>query len=128
MDPIADMFTIIRNGYAANKASVVVPHSKIKMEVAKLLQIGGYVGEVTRRGRKIKKSLEIVLAYKEGTPAIKKLVRVSKPSRRVYISFKEMFPLSRGYGKRIVSTPKGVLFDTEARKEKVGGEVVGEIW
>ena len=128
MDPIANMFTTIRNGYAVKKASVSVPHSKLKMEIARLLQAGGYIEDAVRRGRKVKKSIEIVLAYKEGIPSIKKLTRVSKPSRRVYVSSKEMFPLGKGYGKRIMSTPKGILFDKEARKEKVGGEVVGEIW
>jgi len=128
MDPIANMFTIIRNGYAARKTSVLVPHSKLKMEIVKLLQDGGYVGDTVRRGRKIKKSIEIILSYNEGVAAIKKLVRVSKSSRRIYIPLKEIFPLSRGYGKRIMSTPKGIMFDADARKEKVGGEVIGEIW
>ena len=128
MDPIADMFTRIRNGYAIRAVLVLVPYSKLKMEIAKLLQSGGYVSDVLRRGRKTKKSIEIVLAYNKENPVIKKIIRVSKPSRRVYLSLREMFPLSRGYGRRIMSTPRGILFDKDARKEKVGGEVIGEIW
>jgi small subunit ribosomal protein S8 len=128
MDTIADMFTILRNGYAANKESVVVTHSKLKMEIARLLQKEDYIKEINRRGKKSKKNIEITLLYKDKNPAIKQIKRISKPSRRVYASFKEMFPLGGGRGIRIVSTPKGILTDKAARKEKVGGEVVGEVW
>ncbi|MFH1979339.1 MAG: 30S ribosomal protein S8 [Patescibacteria group bacterium] len=127
VDPIADMFTRIRNGYIVEKETVVVPYSKIKMEIATLLKNEGYVKDVIKRGRKIKKSLDVVLSYKDGVPAIKKIQRISKPSRRVYVSSKEMYPVDGGYGIRIISTPKGLLTNREAFKEKVGGEVIGEV-
>ena len=128
MDPIADMFTKIRNGYAAGKESVAVPHSKLKMEIAKVMKKEKYIKEAVRRGKKVRKNIEIILLYGDGKPAVRKIIRVSKPSRRVYISLEEMFSLGRGYGKRILSTPRGVLTDADARKEKVGGEVIAEIW
>lgn len=129
MDPIADMFTSIRNGYASGKESVVVPFSKLKMEILKLLVKEGYIKSATKRGRKVKKSLEIGLLYDEKkNPGVIKIKRVSKPSRRVYISHKEIFEVGRGHGKFIVSTPKGIMIGENARKEKVGGEVLGEIW
>ena len=109
MDTIADMFTIIRNGYTAGKESVLVPNSKFKMEIAKLLQKENYVKEVVRRGKKTRKTLEIVLSYKNKTPAIKRIERISKLSRRVYVSYKDIFQVGRGYGIRILSTPEGVL-------------------
>lgn len=128
MDPIADMFTRIRNGYAANKELVLIPYSKLKMEIAKLLQEENYIKETIRYGKKSRKNLEIVLSYKDKEPAIKRIERISKLSRRVYVSSKDIFQVGRGHGIRILSTPAGVLTDKAARKKKVGGEVIGEIW
>ena len=128
VDPIADMFTRIRNGYAVNKDTVLVPYSKLKMEIIKLLQKEKYIKDVARRGRKVRKNLELVLNYKDKEPAISKIRRISKPSRRVYISYKEMYPIRSGYGIRIMSTPLGILTDKEARKKKVGGEVIAEVY
>lgn len=131
MDPIADMFTIIRNGCFSRKESVLVPYSKFKMEIAKLLTKENYIKSVAKRGRKIKnkKSIEIVLLYnEEGRSKILKIKRASKTSRRVYLSYKDIFDVGRGHGKMILSTPKGVMTGKEARKQKVGGELIGEIW
>jgi len=128
VDPIADMFTRIRNGHAVHKESVLVPYSKFKLEIAKLLQTKGYIKELAKRRKKGKKNLEITLLYKEDQPAIKKIKRISKSSRRVYMPSKEIFSVGRGYGARIMSTPKGVMIDKDARKQGVGGEVIAEIW
>lgn len=128
MDPIADMFTSIRNAAAAKREMVVIPYSKIKMEILKLLQRENYIKDVIKRGRKTKKSVEVVLLYKENTSVISKIKKISKPGRRVYISVSELFPIGKGVGKRILSTSKGILTDNEAKKERVGGEFIGEIW
>lgn len=128
MDPIADMFTKIRNGYAANKETVVVPHSKIKMEIVNLLCREKYLKEAVRRGKKVKKSIELVLLYNGSEPAIRKIKRISKPSCRVYTPYRKIFSVGRGYGMRILSTPAGILTNKEAHKKKIGGEVMGEIW
>jgi small subunit ribosomal protein S8 len=129
MDPIADMFAKIKNAQAVKKEAVLISHSKIKAEIAKLLLEHGYIKEISRRGKKSKKNLELILKYDEkGKPAIVHLSRVSKPSRRVYLPFKEIKSVRAGAGAMIFSTPKGLLTDKEARREKVGGEVIGEIW
>jgi small subunit ribosomal protein S8 len=129
VDPIADMLTIIRNGYAARKETVVVPYSKLKLNIAKLLQKEKYIKAVEKFGRKTKKILELQLLYKEGkTPAISGIRKISKPSRRVYFSLKDIKPVRQGKGIMILTTPKGVLTGEEARKEKVGGEVIAELW
>ena len=128
MYPIANMFTIIRNGYAVKKETVVVPYSKIKSKILESLRDNGYIKDFIVRGKKIKKSLEVALLYKENEPAIEKIRRISKPSKRIYISFRESFPIRGGRGIRILSTSSGILTDKEAREKKVGGEVIGEIY
>lgn len=128
MDPIADMFTKIRNAYAVEKDSVSVPYSKFKLEVAKVLRKEGYVKEINRKGKKTKKNLDIVLLYKNGKPALEQVIKISKPSRRVYVSSQDIHPVKRGHGVGILSTPKGVLTDKEARKQKIGGELIAKVW
>jgi len=129
MDPIADMFTKIRNAQAVKKETVLIPYSKLKMEIAKALLKNNYIKEINRRGKKNKKSIELVLAYDEnGKGMINYIGRISKPSRRIYLSLKEIKPVRRGFGIMLLSTTKGILTDKEARKEKVGGEAICEIW
>lgn len=123
------MLTAIRNGYAADKESVFVPYSKLNMEIAKLLQKEGFVKNVAKKGRKFKKILDISLLYKNGKATINQIKRVSKPSRRVYASFRETFPTRKSSrGIKILTTSKGIMADKEARKEKVGGEIIAEVW
>lgn len=129
MDVIADMFTKIRNAQIVKKETVLISHSKLKMEVAKALLKAGYIKEINRRGKKNKKSIEVVLSYDEsGKGKINHIGRISKPSRRVYLSLKELKPIRQGYGLMVLSTSKGLLTDKEAKKEKVGGEILCEIW
>ncbi len=129
MDPIADMFTSIRNGYTSGKESAIVPYSKMKMEILKLLVKENYIKNATKRGKKIKKSIEISLLYDDrGKPGVFKIKRLSKPSRRVYISYKDIFAVGKGHGKVILSTPKGIMTGDDARGKKIGGELIGEIW
>ncbi|PIP73297.1 MAG: 30S ribosomal protein S8 [Candidatus Lloydbacteria bacterium CG22_combo_CG10-13_8_21_14_all_47_15] len=129
MDPISDMLSHIRNAGAAKKQSVRFPYSKIKNDIAKILAKNGYVARVGTIGKKQNKLLEVELAYtKEGAPKIIGSRRVSKPSCRIYQGFREIRPLRRGHGMIVVTTPKGILSDTDARKAKVGGEVLFTIW
>lgn len=129
MDPISNMLTSIRNAQAAGKESVSAPYSKIKMEIAKVLAKEKFVRSADHQGKKIKKTIDITLNYDTaGRPAIGKIRRISKPSQRIYAGAAKMKPIRSGTGIRIISTPKGLLTDKEARKEKVGGEIICEVW
>ena len=132
MSPIADMLTRIRNAQAVRKERVFVPFSKVKMQIATILSQAGYVDTIERRKRKGPKSehefLDIGLKYDGILGAISGLKLVSKPSRRMYTSAKNIKPVRSGYGLSVVSTPKGIMTSRQARKENVGGEIMFEIW
>ncbi len=129
MDVIGDMLTKIRNAQAVQKETVLIPYSKLKMEIAKILLREKYIKEINRRGKKNKKSVELTLLYdKSGEGAIKHISRISKPSCRVYLPIKKIKPVRQGYGMMLLSTPKGLLTNREAKKEGVGGEVLCKIW
>ena len=129
MDPIADMLTSIRNAQAARKEPVTVPYSKIKMEIAKVLAKEKFIKEADHKGKKINKMIDIVLNYDSlNRPAITSLKRVSKPSRRIYSPYSKIKKIRQGFGSQILSTPKGILSGKEARREKIGGEVICEVY
>lgn len=128
MDPITDMLNRIRNAQAVLHPQVTVPYSDLKHEIAKLLEKKGFVGKVAKAGRKEKKTLEIVLKYQDKVGVIAGLRRVSKPGQRIYLPAKKIRPVKSGYGIAVVSTSKGLLTDQEARKQKLGGEILCEIW
>ena len=128
MDPISDMLTSIRNALPVKHSTVSVPFSNLKYEIAKILEKNGFVAKVEKKGKKIKKLLEITLKYDKEAPAISGLKRISKLSQRVYKGAKEMKPVKGGYGIAIISTSKGLMTDKETRKKKLGGEVIAEIW
>ncbi|MBI5045661.1 MAG: 30S ribosomal protein S8 [Candidatus Niyogibacteria bacterium] len=129
MDTISDMLIRIKNAQAVKKDSVEVPHSKLRMEIAKILQTRGFIGEIAKRGKKLRKSISINLAYGEdGAGKINGLRRLSKLSKRVYKSARELRPVRNGTGMAIISTSKGLVTDDEARKKHLGGEVFFEIW
>ena len=129
MDPIADMLTSIRNAQAARKETVSVPYSKIKMEIAKVLAKEKFIKEADHKGKKINKTIDIVLNYDSlSRPAITSLKRVSKPSRRIYSPSSKIKKIRQGFGSQILSTPKGILSGKEARREKIGGEVICEVY
>lgn len=135
MDPIADMLTIIRNGLAVKKDKVLVPFSKIKFEIAKILEKEKFIEKVEKVKRKIKRGkskpkpfLEIYLKYEDGQPAISGIEKISKPGQRIYLPYKKIKPVKGGYGIAIISTSKGLMTDKEARKKKVGGEIICEVW
>ena len=127
-DPLGDMLTRIRNGLQAKKDSVVTPSSKLRVRVLDVLQREGYIRGYTAEEVAGHAGLRIELKYFEGQPAIRHVARVSKPGRRVYSGSKDLPRVRNGLGITIVSTPKGVLSDTEARNANVGGEVLAEVF
>ena len=122
-DPIADMLTRVRNGQSANKVSVVMPSSKVKVAIANLLQEEGYITGYAVTGD-VKKSLEVTLKYFEGKKVIEKIERVSRPGLRIYKGAKDLPKVMGGLGVAIVSASKGVMTDRAARKAGMGGEIV----
>ena len=127
-DPLGDMLTRIRNGQQARKDSILTPASKLRTHVLDVLQREGYIRGYSEEPVAGQKGLRIELKYFEGQPAIQHLVRVSKPGRRVYSAERELPRIRNGLGTIIVSTPRGVLSDQEARDQNVGGEVLAEVF
>ncbi len=124
-DPIADMLTVIRNGLMANKNSITVPHSVIKTGILKVLKTEGYISSFDVLDTKPAKSIKVGLKYgPKGEAVINEIRRVSTSGRRAYASAKQIAPVLRGYGISILTTSRGVLSDREARKQKLGGEVL----
>lgn len=128
-DPIGDMLTRIRNGLQVNKPYVTSPASKSRQRILDVLEREGFIRGYERAELDNNKAeLRIELKYFEGQPVIRTLNRVSKPGRRVYSSVKDLPRVHNGLGISIVSTPKGVLSDTEARAENVGGEILCSVF
>ncbi|RDE05524.1 30S ribosomal protein S8 [Sphingomonas aracearum] len=127
-DPLGDLLTRIRNGQRARKDSVVSPSSKLRTRVLDVLQREGYIRGYSEEDMGPAKGVRIELKYFEGQPAIKHVARVSKPGRRIYSGSQELPRVMNGLGITIVSTPKGVLSDAEAREQNVGGEVLAEVF
>jgi small subunit ribosomal protein S8 len=127
-DPLGDLLTRIRNGQQARKDSVLTPASNLRVRVLDVLQREGYIRGYSEEELAGQKGLRIELKYFEGQPAIQHLARVSKPGRRVYSGAQELPRIRNGLGTVIVSTPRGVLSDAEAREANVGGEVLAEVF
>ncbi len=128
-DPIADMITRIRNGGQARHKHVVIPESRLKREVARVLQEQGYISNFSSDGDPKKPMLTVEVRYNEGSePMIQGIQRVSRPSRRVYVGWQEIPKVRNGLGIAILSTPRGILTDQEAREAHVGGEILAEVW
>ena len=123
-DPIADMLTRIRNGQQAQKLSVVMPSSKLKVAIAKVLQDEGYIDGYTVHDNSGKPNLEVSLKYYAGRPVIERIERVSRPGLRVYRGSDDIPRVMNGLGVAIVSTPRGLMTDRAARAGRVGGEVI----
>ena len=123
-DPIADMLTRIRNAQLAEKASVSMPSSKVKVAIAAVLKEEGYVEKFTVNPGEGKPVLDIELKYYAGRPVIERIERISKPGLRIYKGCEDIPRVMNGLGVAIVSTPKGVMTDRKARASNVGGEVL----
>ena len=128
MDPIGDMLVKIKNASKAGHESVSFPYSKIKQEIATALSRAGFVGKVSKKSGKKNELVEVELVYTEGNSKINDINRVSKVSRRVYSGVSTLKSVANGRGAYVLSTPKGVMTDKEAKKEHVGGEVILSIW
>ncbi len=128
-DPIGDMLTRIRNGQRAKKSSILSPSSKLRANVLDVLKREGYIRDFNQYElRPGVSEMKIELKYHEGEPVIKEIARVSKPGRRVYSGVKDLPKVYNGLGISILSTPRGVMSDTEARAANVGGEVLCRVF
>jgi len=132
MSPIANMLTQIKNAQSRSKEEVVLPFSKMTLGIAEILKNKGFVGGVEKKTKKMKKSeadfISVGLKYENGVGAIGGIKMISKPSRRVYAGKDDLRPVRNGYGISIISTPKGLMTGDEARKMRIGGEIICEIW
>ena len=128
-DPLGDMLTRIRNGQRARKDNISSPASKLRSNVLDVLKREGYIRNYSQHElRPGVSQIEIELKYHEGEPVIREISRVSKPGRRVYSKIKDLQRVYNGLGIAILSTPRGVLSDNEAREQNVGGEVLCQVF
>ncbi len=128
-DPLGDMLTRIRNGQRARKISVLAPASNLHTNVLEVLKREGFIRGYSRQDvRPGIAELKIELKYTEGTPVIREISRVSKPGRRVYSKIRDLPRMYNGLGIAILSTPRGVMSDSEARKANVGGEILCQVF
>ena len=128
-DPISNMIISMKNGAMVSKQTVVIPFSKLKQAIAMCLKEQGYIHEVSKKTEKNNVPvLEIALAYNNGVSRITDVKRMSKPSRRTYLGVHDIHGVKNGHGIVVLSTPKGILTDKQARKESVGGEALFMIW
>jgi len=128
LDPIADLFTRIRNGYLAHLPEVEAPYSNMKDAVLKVLLQGHFIGSYTVEERKGRKVFVIVLLYDGRRPALTKIERSSTPGRRLYVGTKDIPTVLGGLGMAIVSTPSGIMTGRQAKSKNLGGELLGRVW
>jgi small subunit ribosomal protein S8 len=127
-DPISDLIIRIKNGSDAQKPVVTVMYSKFVENVAHALKKAGYISSVTKKGKVFTKDLELGLIHLDTGARINGVERISKPSRRVYIRSQDIRMYRSGFGNSFISTSKGIMTDVEAKKNKVGGELLFKIW
>jgi small subunit ribosomal protein S8 len=123
-DPLSDLVSRIKNGYMAQAPEVIENWSRVGEEIVNVLTKAGYVDGVERA----EKVMVIKMKYKDDKPAITNIVRVSKPGSRTYVGYREMPRVWGGIGVHILSTPKGIMTDRQAKKTKVGGELICKVW
>lgn len=126
-DPIADMLTRIRNASAAKKAEVSVPFSKVKLVIANILLQEGFIKNIEQDEEGFK-NIKIGLKYVDNRPAIMSLTRISKPGRRIYVDKDSILFVRNGLGIAIISTSQGIMNNKEAKKRKIGGELICEVY
>jgi small subunit ribosomal protein S8 len=127
-DTIADFISNLNNAARAGKMSFVAPYSRLSFAVAEVLAKNGFVDTVEKNGKKVVKTMNVTLGVAGGVPRLNGVRRISKPSRRVYVGSTELRPVKNGYGMLIVSTTSGLMTEKEARKAKLGGEALFQIW
>lgn len=127
-DSISHLIIQLKNASRAGKDVVSFPHSNFVESVAEALARKGYVKPPVKKGKTVKKTLEIGLIYNGSRARITDVKRLSRPSKRLYRGYNEVHQVKQGFGSTFVSTPKGILSDDEVRKQKVGGEILFQIW
>ena len=127
-DPIGDMIARIKNAQLRNHKKVQLPSSKFKVKIAEVLKSEGYIIDYKVSQESNKPYLEISLKYHSGNPVISSIQRVSKPGRRIFSSAESLPKINNGLGIAIISTPKGVMTDIDARKQKIGGEIICKVF
>tara|TARA_B100001173_G_scaffold274813_1_gene254654 strand:- start:573 stop:968 length:396 start_codon:yes stop_codon:yes gene_type:complete len=127
-DPIGDMLARIKNSLLRNHKKVMLPSSNFKIKISEVLKNEGYIIDYKVMEDATKPNLEIMLKYNHGSPVISSIQRVSKPGRRIFSSAESLPKINNGLGIAIVSTPKGVMTDIDARKQKVGGEIICKVF
>jgi small subunit ribosomal protein S8 len=129
-DRISELIINIKNATMVNKPEVIVPHSKLKETILNVMKKEGYITDYkVLKGDGVKKRLKITLAYDEnGISKIKDVKRISKPSKRIYYGYKDILPVKYGHGVMFLSSPKGIITDKTAKKEKIGGEPLFKVW
>ena len=127
-DPIGDMIARIKNSQLRNHKKVELPSSKFKVKIADVLKNEGYIIDYKTSNDEKKPTLEIILKYSYGSPVISSIQRVSKPGRRIFSSAESLPKVNNGLGIAIISTPKGVMTDIDARKQRVGGEIICKVF
>tara|TARA_B100000965_G_C18983666_1_gene495092 strand:+ start:53 stop:448 length:396 start_codon:yes stop_codon:yes gene_type:complete len=127
-DPIGDMIARIKNSQMRNHKIVELPSSKFKTKIAEVLKNEGYIIDYSVQSASSHPVLEIKLKYNSGSPVINSIERVSKPGRRIFSSAESLPKINNGLGISIVSTPKGVMSDIDARKNKIGGEIICKVF
>ena len=128
VDPITDMLNRITNAQAVDHPTVDLPFSNLKYQILEILEKNGLVQKIEKKGRKTDKTITITLKYEDKEPAISGFKKISKPGQRIYDSWHEIKRVKSGFGIAVVSTSKGLMIDKEARKQKIGGEILFEIW
>ena len=127
-DPIGDMLARIKNSLLRNHKKVMLPSSNFKIKISEVLKNEGYIIDYKVMEDEKKPNLEIMLKYNHGSPVISSIQRVSKPGRRIFSSAESLPKINNGLGIAIVSTPKGVMTDIDARKQRVGGEIICKVF
>ena len=127
-DPIGDMLARLKNSQMRNHKKVELPSAKFKAKIAEILKSEGYIIDYEVKSDDNKANLHIILKYNLGNPVISSIERVSKPGRRIFSSAESLPKVNNGLGIAIISTPKGVMTDIDARKQKVGGEVICKVF
>lgn len=123
-----NLLTKIKNAQAVKRESVKMPYTNMDFAIAEILVKNKFLDEVSKKGRMPKRVIDIKLKYKDGVGAVQGVKLLSKPSRKLYAGYKDIRPVRQGYGLLVLSTPNGILDGKNARKQKVGGQLLFEIW
>lgn len=128
IDPITDMLNRIVNAQAVDHLTVDLPFSNLKYQILEILEKNGLIKKIEKKGRKTDKTITITLKYEDKEPVINGFKKISKPGQRIYCAWREIRRVKSGFGLAVISTSKGLMIDKEARRQKIGGEILFQIW